>query len=333
MPCGCETKAAFTAEATAPACYGPGVRALAAYLAVHQHLPYDRMAELFADLLGIEVSVGALAQMVAEAGGALGPSPRSSPTCCAMLRRRALRRDRRPGGGEASLGPRAPRRPCHPARLPPERGRAAMDDLGVIDQMTGIAHHDGWKPYRAYDVVHPLCNAHHLRELDEIGSIATSSGPTTWSTLLCEAKDIVERPSATGATVASIRRRCTRSVSATARSSPPGWTPTPARPRTSARLREEGLQPSRPPRHPAGRRPALRLDFHASFDNNQGRARHQDGEAPTEDLGLVAHLAGARTSAPSAATSRPCASTTTTSSTGYDPVRGDALATRHDPRT
>ncbi len=70
--CGCETKAPAPPEATAPACYGPGVRALAVYLAVHQHLPYDRMAQLFADVVGIEVSVGALAQMVAEAGGALG---------------------------------------------------------------------------------------------------------------------------------------------------------------------------------------------------------------------------------------------------------------------
>ena len=65
-------KAEAPSEATAPACYGYGVRALACYLAVYQHLPYDRMAQLFADVLGIEVSVGALAQMVTEAGGMLG---------------------------------------------------------------------------------------------------------------------------------------------------------------------------------------------------------------------------------------------------------------------
>lgn len=65
-------KAEAPDEATAPACYGYGVRALACYLAVHQHLPYDRMAQLFCDVLGIEVSVGALAQMVAEGGGLLG---------------------------------------------------------------------------------------------------------------------------------------------------------------------------------------------------------------------------------------------------------------------
>jgi hypothetical protein len=34
-----------------------------------------------------------------------------------------------------------------------------MEDLGVISKMNGIAVHDGWRPYRRYDVVHSLCNA------------------------------------------------------------------------------------------------------------------------------------------------------------------------------
>jgi hypothetical protein len=52
------------------------VRALAAYLAVYQHLPYDRMAQLFGDVLGIGVSVGALAQMVADSAAASHPASR-----------------------------------------------------------------------------------------------------------------------------------------------------------------------------------------------------------------------------------------------------------------
>ena len=66
--CGCETKAPAPNEATAPACYGPGVRALAVYLSVYQHLPYDRLAEIFTDVLAMPVSVGAIKAMVAEAG-------------------------------------------------------------------------------------------------------------------------------------------------------------------------------------------------------------------------------------------------------------------------
>jgi len=49
----------------------PRVRALACYLASTSNLPYDRMAQLFHDVLGIDVSTGALATMVQEAAGGL----------------------------------------------------------------------------------------------------------------------------------------------------------------------------------------------------------------------------------------------------------------------
>ena len=101
--CGCETKAPFPAVATAPACYGGGVRALAAYLSVHQHLPYDRTAQLFKDVLGRGL-VGALAQMVSEAAQGTAPF-RTWPTCCGPLTRSTSTR-RRPGGREVALGPR-----------------------------------------------------------------------------------------------------------------------------------------------------------------------------------------------------------------------------------
>ena len=71
--CGCTTKATFADVATAPACYGPGIRDLAAYLAAHQDLPFDRMAQLFSDVLGAPVSVGTRAQMVTEAAATTKP--------------------------------------------------------------------------------------------------------------------------------------------------------------------------------------------------------------------------------------------------------------------
>ena len=36
---------------------------------------------------------------------------------------------------------------------------------------TGIAVHDGWRPYVYYDCEHALCNAHHLRELKALVEI------------------------------------------------------------------------------------------------------------------------------------------------------------------
>ena len=43
--CGAETTATFPPEATAPACFGPGLRAHVCYLVVRQHIPVVRVAE------------------------------------------------------------------------------------------------------------------------------------------------------------------------------------------------------------------------------------------------------------------------------------------------
>ncbi|MHB8288058.1 MAG: IS66 family transposase, partial [Acidimicrobiales bacterium] len=54
--------------------------------------------------------------------------------------------------------------------LDTERGTAAMDAMGVIEHLRGVLVHDGWVSYRSYkNLIHALCNAHHLRELDAAG--------------------------------------------------------------------------------------------------------------------------------------------------------------------
>jgi len=196
--CGCTTKAIFPRAAIAPACYGPGIRALAAYLAVHQHLPMDRMAQLFSDVLSAPVSVGALAQMVAEAADATTPFLEAT---------RDLLHDV-PVVHFDETGGRAAGRlhwvhsastglltllDCHP-----KRGRAAMDDLGVIGEMSGVAVHDGWKPYRHYDLDHALCNAHHLRELKAVAIGWDQGWANDLAGLLVEAKHAVEDSRAIG---------------------------------------------------------------------------------------------------------------------------------------
>jgi transposase len=196
--CGCETKAEAPPEATAPACYGPGIRALAVYLAIYQHLPYERLAELFCDVLGVAVSVGAIAQMVSEAGGGLGLF---SDVVTDLLRDAPLVNFDETGARVA-----ARLHWVHVAcsslytllMVHERRGTPAIDQMGVMAKMRGIACHDGWKPYRSYDVVHQLCNAHHLRELEAIAA----SGDQGWADkmigLLVEAKEAVEVAKAQG---------------------------------------------------------------------------------------------------------------------------------------
>lgn len=69
--CGCETTAAFPPEATAPACYGPSIKAHALYLLCAQHLPRERCAQALADLFGVAISTGTLDNWMREAADAL----------------------------------------------------------------------------------------------------------------------------------------------------------------------------------------------------------------------------------------------------------------------
>jgi transposase len=46
-----------------------------------------------------------------------------------------------------------------------QRGKPAMEAMGILPDFTGTAVHDSWTSYYAYECEHALCNTHHLREL------------------------------------------------------------------------------------------------------------------------------------------------------------------------
>ena len=198
--CGCETKALFPRAASAPAVYGPGVRALAAYLAVHQHLPLERTAQLFKDVLGQEVSVGAISKMISEAADG---TTEFTEHVRVLLRgadtvhfdETGARVNGRLAWVHGASNAALTLLDCHG-----RRGALAMEDLGVIAHMSGIAVHDGWRPYRRFEVTHALCNAHHLRELEGVGVVWDQGWANDLADLLIEAKVAVEEAIEGGAT-------------------------------------------------------------------------------------------------------------------------------------
>jgi transposase len=292
--CGCEVKAPGPSHATAPACYGPGVRALAAYLAVYQHLPYDRMAQLFSDVLGIEISTGALVQMVAEAGGSLGlflevvrDLLQDAPVV--HFDETGARVAGKLHWVHAASSALLTLLDCHE-----RRGQVAMDDLGVIAKMQGIAVHDGWKPYRSYDVVHQLCNAHHLRELEAVGVVWNQGWATELIALLVEAKNAVQlakdagRTTLAPTTLHSIRTRYGTLVARGLATNP---TPAVGKRHGTARTAANLLK-----RLDTQRTDVLRFttDFDSPFDNNQAERDVRMVKLQQKISGSWRTLAGAR---------------------------------------
>jgi transposase len=167
--CGTTTMAGagdgVPATAAAPVQYGPGVRAAGVFLVGGHHLPLDRAAEVMSALVAAPVSPGSLAGWLARAAAGLGgfaTAVRQALTAAEVvhLDETGLRVD-----GRLSWVHSASTAKLSLFTVHARRGVEAMTAAGVLPAMTGVAVHDGWKPYRHYPLTHALCNAHHLREL------------------------------------------------------------------------------------------------------------------------------------------------------------------------
>ena len=273
--CQTVTGAAFPAQARARACYGPGVRALICYLAVHQHLPTDRLAQLLSDVLGARVATGTVSAVVAEAAERLDAPEGfldhlrerlvAAPVAC--FDETGARVDGRLRWLHAAVSDELALFTVHP-----RRGVAAMDAAGVLPAFRGTAVHDGWKPYGRYDQAeHQLCNAHHLRELD----FAAERLDQDWASGLIEtlifAKREVEQAKAAGAerldadTLAAIRARYAGHIAQGHAANPPPARQPGQRGRLGKNKAANLLQ-----RLDAQREDVLRFttDFRVPFDDN-----------------------------------------------------------------
>jgi transposase len=167
--CGEVTKGRFPREVKAAVQYGRGVRARAVYLVNYQLLPYRRAAELLKDFFSCPISAGSLRQMVAECAASallteVEIKHRLKQAEVIHVDETGLRVE---GGGSfvhvASTGGLT-----HYA-CDTRRGKAAMDEIGILPAFRGTSVHDGWPAYQYYyQCRHALCGAHLLRELTYI---------------------------------------------------------------------------------------------------------------------------------------------------------------------
>jgi transposase len=197
--CGAETTGTFPSEATAPACYGPALRAYVCYLVTRQHIPVARVAEQLCDAYGAPISTATIIAMVKEGAAML----EEFLACVRDLLRDAdvVHAD------ETGLRVEAALAWVHAVstgeltlyHLDNTRGTDAMDAMGVIEHLRGVLVHDGWGPYRNYEnLTHQLCNAHHLRELEAAASTEGQSWAIDMATLLSATWQLVLEATAAG---------------------------------------------------------------------------------------------------------------------------------------
>jgi transposase len=164
--CGAVTLAEAPPEVRGPTQYGPSLRALAVYLLVFQHVPVARTAQLIADLTGARPSTGWVTNALGEAAAALAETEKLIKSLIVLAH--VVHVD------ETSSSIAGARWWLHVAgterltayHLHRSRGRAAVNEFGVLPDYRGIAVHDALSIYDAYpDANHALCGAHLAREL------------------------------------------------------------------------------------------------------------------------------------------------------------------------
>src|SRR5471030_1990975 len=160
--CGAETRAAFPEDVTAPVQYGARIAAVVVYLLHYQLLPEKRMAALMADLFRVHLVTATIARISQDCaerfqGFADGVRDHVAAAPVKHMDETGFRI-----GGKTQWLHIASTIWLTFYRMSPKRG-------SLPENVTGVVVHDHWKPYYTLKgVLHALCNAHHLRELQAL---------------------------------------------------------------------------------------------------------------------------------------------------------------------
>ena len=162
---GSEVSAPFPPGVDAPAQYGPRFLGWLTYLRVAQLVPLRRIRQMVTDLFGHPVSEATVECAVRAMNDAL--SPFESALVDALKHdsvlhadESGLRVDRTLHWLHVLCNDRLTWYGVHP-----RRGRAALEDFGILNDFAGRLVHDCLQSYFRLPCSHSLCNAHLVREL------------------------------------------------------------------------------------------------------------------------------------------------------------------------
>lgn len=184
----------FPAGVSQPVQYGERIKAQMVYFHQYHFVSLERTAEVLADLYGQTVSEGTIVEACQE-------TAQQVETVYQLTK--AELSDTQDTGHFDETGSRIEGRlwwlhvVCTalltyyaPHR---KRGREALNAIGIFPAFKGKAMHDGYRSYFQYEeIIHALCNAHHLRDLIFVRDQYQQTWAADMIKLLLEVKTAVE---------------------------------------------------------------------------------------------------------------------------------------------
>jgi len=192
--CSNLSRAQFPVNIKAPVQYGASVLSRALYLHLYQLLPVARTQEAMRDLFGCSISQASIQRAARLCSDKL--------IRCEQRIKQAIRDAEVIGADETGIRINGANAWVHVARTDTlthlashtNRGKAAFEAIGILNQFKGTLVRDGWLSYRWYQQCrHSLCNAHLLRDLTYIGEAEPQheQWTTALAKLLIEIKETV----------------------------------------------------------------------------------------------------------------------------------------------
>ena len=192
--CGQTNTASFPDTVTQPVQYGPEIKAQAVYLNQNHFVPLERTAEILTDLYAQPMAEATIIAACREVGdqveavhdavkGHLIHTPDAVHFDETGMRVEGkLHWDHVASTAEVTY-----------LEAHEKRGAQALEEIGIYPNREGPVVHDGYKSYYQFeDLMHVLCNAHHLRELVFVYEQYKQEWADELTRLLIEIKEAVE---------------------------------------------------------------------------------------------------------------------------------------------